>query len=305
MSAGTTPALSAETAPKRKVPRFKLAVPADLTVLRSGIPDHIPGRTLTIGEGGVGVVVASRLLLGESVRVEFLLPHMTTPVRATAVVRYENDRSFGLQFLRLPEEHKSIIRYWTRCEGEVLLSGRKPLHAQTTALLEESIVEPAPLFQNTQLFRTLEGSAPHGPTSTFRRMLTFAAPAVLVVAALGWWQWEQGWSKLEAPVVAQESVAVKPQLKVSAEVMQQRIRHKVMPDYPDAARQANVQGTVLLDAVINADGSVTQLKVLSGPEILTRAATDAVRWWRYEPYLVSGQPVPVETTVVMDFRLSN
>jgi TonB family protein len=305
MSTGTTPALSPETTPQRKVPRFKLAVPADLTVLRSGIPDHIPGRTLTIGEGGVGVVVASRLLLGESVRVEFLLPHMTTPVRATAVVRYENDRSFGLQFLRLPEEHKSIIRYWTRCEGDVLLSGRKPLHSQSTALLEENVAEPAPLFQDAQLFRTLEGSAPSRRSSTFHRMLNFAIPAIVLVAALAWWQWEQGWSKLEAPVLAKESAAAKPQLKVPAEVMQQRIRHKVMPDYPDAARQANVQGTVLLDAVVSAEGAVTQLKVLSGPEPLTRAATDAVRWWRYEPYIVNGQPVPVETTVVMDFRLSN
>ena len=54
--------------------------------MRSGIPDNIPGRTLEIGEGGMGVVVAPQLLLGEFVRVEFLLPHMSTPVRATAVV---------------------------------------------------------------------------------------------------------------------------------------------------------------------------------------------------------------------------
>ena len=77
MSTGTTPAFSLGSAHKRRVPRYKLTIPLNLTVLRSGIPDNIPARTLEIGEGGMGVVVASKLLLGESVRVEFLLPHTT------------------------------------------------------------------------------------------------------------------------------------------------------------------------------------------------------------------------------------
>jgi hypothetical protein len=86
MSAAATPALSPYV-PKRKVPRYKLAIPLSLTVLRSGVPDNISGRTLEIGEGGIGVAVPSRLVPGESVRVEFLLPQTSTPVRATAVVR--------------------------------------------------------------------------------------------------------------------------------------------------------------------------------------------------------------------------
>ena len=63
MSTATTPAHSGTTASTRRVPRYKLTVPLDVTVLRSGIPDNIPGRTLEIGEGGMGVVVASQLLL--------------------------------------------------------------------------------------------------------------------------------------------------------------------------------------------------------------------------------------------------
>ena len=109
-----TPALPLRTAPERKLPRYKLTVPLDLTVLRSGIPDNIAGHTLEIGEGGMGVIVASPLLLDESVRVEFLLPQMTSPVRATAVVRYQRQGCFGLQFLRLPVQQRSIIRYWIR-----------------------------------------------------------------------------------------------------------------------------------------------------------------------------------------------
>jgi TonB family protein len=301
MSTGTSPAYTPETAPKRKVARYKLAVPADLTVLRSGIPDRIPGRTLEVGEGGVGVVVASGLLLGESVRVEFLLPHTTTPVRATAVVRYEHKRSFGLQFLRLPVEQQSIIRYWTRCEGEVLLTGHRAQAAQLAAF-EEAAVAPEP-FQNTQLFRTLESATVAKRAWDWRRMMALAAPIFLVAGGLGWWQWQQGWVALEAPVLAKEPA--KPQFLVPAEVMQQRVRHKVVPEYPEAARQAGVQGTVVLDAVVNPDGTVAQVKVLSGPQVLAQAALDAVRWWRYEPYSVNGRAATVETTVSVGFQLAN
>ena len=62
---------------------------------------------------------------------------------------------------------------------------------------------------------------------------------------------------------------------------------------------------VVLDTVVSAQGAVTQVKFVSGPEALSHAAIDAVRWWRYEPYLVNGQPATVETTVAVDFRLAN
>src|ERR1700680_1216825 len=124
MSTGVTPEFSQGTAPKRSVPRYKLTVPLALTVLRSGLPNNIPGRTVEIGEGGMGVVPASQLLIGELVRIEFLVPHMSSPVRATAVVRYQRERCFGLQFLGLPVEQQSIVRYWTRREGELLLTAQ-------------------------------------------------------------------------------------------------------------------------------------------------------------------------------------
>jgi TonB family protein len=302
MSTGTSPGFVPEGAPKRRVPRFKLAVPLDLTVLRSGIPDRIPGRTLEIGEGGVGVVVASRLLLGESVRVEFLLPHMTTPVRATAVVRYEHQRSFGLQFLRLPIEQQSIIRYWTRCEGEVLLSRHRLEAAQSLTTWERPALPPATTLA-PDLFQTLESSAIVGRTFGKQRIISFVAPVLVIAALLGWWRWEQGWVSLEGTALAKE--VSKPELRVPPDAMQQRIRHKVMPEYPEAARQAGVQGTVVLDAVVNTDGAVTQLKVVSGPEALTHAAIDAVRWWRYEPYSQNGRVSSVETTVLINFQLGS
>jgi TonB family protein len=294
MSTGTAPVVSPGTAPKRKVPRYELTVPLNLTVLRSGVPDKIHGRTLQIGEGGMGVAVASQLLLGESVRVEFLLPHTTSPVRATAIVRYQREGCFGLQFLRLPVEQRSVIRYWTRCEGELLLPGQKLFPAD--AALEEAVTEP-------RLLPDFAYSEDSKPRFDPRRLLGSAVFLLVVAGLLGWWHWQQGWTALEAQVPAKETVVA--QLKVPGDLMQRRIRHQVTPEYPEDARRAGVQGTVVLDATVNAEGAVTLVKFVSGPEALSHAAIDAVRWWRYEPYRVNGQPSAVETTVAVDFRLVN
>lgn len=297
MSTGTTLAPLPINGPKRKVPRYKLAIPLDLTVLRSGVPDNLRGRTLEIGEGGMGVVVASQLLLGESVRVEFLLPHMTTPVRATAVVRYRHAMCFGLQFLRLPDEQQSIIRYWTRREADIQLVSHK--HAvQTETLVAEEVAEPAPV-------PTLVDSTFAGSNFRIPRVPLLVVCMLGLVLALGWWRWQQGWTELEAPLPTKSATVSQPKLQVPGDVMRQRLRHEVRPDYPESAQRAGMQGIVVLDAVVSEDGSITQLKPVSGPEPLTLAATDAVRWWRYEPYLVNGQPVPVETTITVNFRLTN
>jgi TonB family protein len=292
MSAGSSPAPSLRPVSTRKVPRFKLAIPLDLTVLRSGIPDNLRGRTLEIGEGGLGVVVASQLLLGESVRVEFLLPHMSSPVRATAVVRYQRAQIFGLQFLRLPDEHKATIQYWTRHEADVSFTGQRRTPgapgAQSPSSLAGSLLNPPPGNPKNRW--------------SLPRLLGFVFPFLVVALILGWWQWESGWKELESQVPATQDVAA-PELRVASDVMQKRLVHQIAPQYPEAARQAGVRGTVLLDLTVNADGAVSQVKVLSGPDQLTSAASEAVRWWRYEPYLVNGRPTAVETSVAIDFQM--
>ena len=289
MSTGATPAFSQATASKRSVPRYELTVPLALTVLRSGIPNTIPGRTLEIGEGGMGVVPASQLIVGESVRVEFLVPHMSSVVRATAVVRYQHERCFGLQFLRLPVEQQSIVRYWTRREGELVLA------AQAGASLEKTVANP-------KLSPDLENSENSASKFGIRRIVAIAVSVTAIAAALGWWQWQQGWAELEAQLPEKKPAAVQPRLKVPADGM--RLIHKVMPQYPELAREAGVQGTVVLDIVVS-EGTVTRVKFVSGPEALSQAAMDAVLWWRFEPYFLKGQPATVETTVVVNFRLAN
>jgi TonB family protein len=78
---------------------------------------------------------------------------------------------------------------------------------------------------------------------------------------------------------------------------------KAPPVYPPDARKAHITGTVVLSAIIGKDGTVENLKVVSGPAALQQASLDAVRQWSYEPYLLNGEPVEVETTINIVFTL--
>lgn len=81
-----------------------------------------------------------------------------------------------------------------------------------------------------------------------------------------------------------------------------KVRH-VPPVYPDVAKQARVQGVVVLEAVISPSGEVTNVKVLRGVPLLNDAAAAAVRQWSYTPTTLNGQPVAVVMTVTVNFRL--
>jgi protein TonB len=84
--------------------------------------------------------------------------------------------------------------------------------------------------------------------------------------------------------------------------MQKLVTHRVDPDYPAGARPEKLQGVIALDVVVGSDGSVLDVHPLNGPATLARAATDALRWWRFEPYRINGQPVAVRTTVAVEFK---
>ncbi|HUV71201.1 MAG TPA: TonB family protein [Terracidiphilus sp.] len=94
-------------------------------------------------------------------------------------------------------------------------------------------------------------------------------------------------------------------VRVSGLAVEGLLIRKTMPVYPPIAKASGTQGTVVLQATIAGDGSTENLRVVSGPAILQRAAMDAVKEWRYRPYLLSGEPVEVETTVNVVFKLQD
>jgi protein TonB len=80
--------------------------------------------------------------------------------------------------------------------------------------------------------------------------------------------------------------------------------YRAQPIYPPMALQARIQGPVELRAIISKTGTIEHLAVESGPPMLVKAAVDAVRQWRYRPYLLNGEPIEVETEITVNFVLS-
>ncbi len=99
-------------------------------------------------------------------------------------------------------------------------------------------------------------------------------------------------------------VATPQRVRVSQGVSTGLLIRKVTPNYPPLARQARIQGQVVLQAEISKDGTIQNLQLISGHPMLVPAAIEAVKQWRYKPYLLNGEPVAVETQVVVNFSLS-
>jgi len=99
--------------------------------------------------------------------------------------------------------------------------------------------------------------------------------------------------------------ATPQRIRISAGVTKGLLIQRIEPPYPTLAKAARVQGDVVLSAVIDSNGHITNLLLVSGHPMLVPAAIAAVKQWRYKPYLLNGQPVEVETTITVIFTLSS
>jgi TonB family protein len=99
-------------------------------------------------------------------------------------------------------------------------------------------------------------------------------------------------------------IATPGRVRISSGVAVGLLMDKVPPQYPDGAKQARIQGQVVLRAEIDKDGNIEKLTTVSGDPLLAPAALEAVKQWKYKPYLLNGQPVNVETEVIVNFTLS-
>jgi TonB family protein len=279
---------------QRVSPRHPISVPLDLIVLRSGVPENLPGRCTDISESGVGAVIAGEMAAGQQVAIELRLPNVGVPVRARALVRYQSRFRCGLEFVGISAEQKEMIRYW------IYRSTAKPLNFKDFRKEE---------FKNKDVVAsaTSEPPAPvttaapaYGRKARFRvgrRAFYIVIVLLLALAALGWWEWQRSWNELENKLPSAES------LRVSSETLEKRIVTKAEPIYPEAARIAGTEGRVELGAMIGTDGNVERLWPVSGQPILVQSAVEAVRSWKFEPYLSSGKATEVESRIVVEFRL--
>jgi len=92
-------------------------------------------------------------------------------------------------------------------------------------------------------------------------------------------------------------------INVAPAVMEANLVLSRVPAYPEVAKAEHIEGPVVVQAVISKDGTVDRVRVIEGDRLLRDAASEAVRRWRYKPYLLNGKPVEVATTVTVDFKL--
>jgi protein TonB len=93
--------------------------------------------------------------------------------------------------------------------------------------------------------------------------------------------------------------------RVGGKVQAPRLIREVQPIYPVLAKEARIRGQVVIDSVIDENGDVTQMKVISGSPLLVSAALNALEQWKYQPTLLNGQPIAVDMTVTVTFALGS
>jgi TonB family protein len=108
------------------------------------------------------------------------------------------------------------------------------------------------------------------------------------------------------PLPETENGGKPSRLRLGGDVEATKIVHKVMPVYPDAAKAAGIQGTVILHAVISMGGTPLSLRIMNNQvdPALARSAVEAVSQWRYRPTLLNGEPIEVDTTIMVNFSLA-
>jgi protein TonB len=111
-------------------------------------------------------------------------------------------------------------------------------------------------------------------------------------------------SIVSAAPTAVPKAATPQRVKVSAGVQEGLLVRKVTPTYPPLAKQARISGKVVLQAVIGKDGTIQNLRAVSGPPMLIQNAIEAVKQWKYKPYFLNGEPVEVDTQVTVNFTLA-
>lgn len=162
-----------------------------------------------------------------------------------------------------------------------------PIEAPSAAITERAVLPP---LQIEVVAGNRRVRVPAKSTAIHVDVASGAAASGAAVAS----------SQSSAPRVAGgagDRVHLSPQTTQSVSV-------SVPPDYPLLARQMKVQGAVSLQALIARDGTIQQLEILSGPEILATAAREAVKQWHFKPYLQNGQPVETRARITVNFTIS-
>src|SRR5713101_3989501 len=165
-----------------------------------------------------------------------------------------------------------------------------------TDIVNGALRTPTKIPQKIQMIKEEEAPPPAMATSGVVGGVPGGIPGGQMGGVMG--------SIISSTPVAVPKVATPQRVRVSAGVTSGLLIKRVQPNYPPLARQARIQGTVVLHAVISKEGAIENLTLVSGHPMLAPAAIDAVKQWRYKPYLLNGEPVEVDTEVQVNFTLA-
>jgi len=170
----------------------------------------------------------------------------------------------------------------------------KPSAAKTSTIAPDTVIKNPEAHATSQPLVVNESAAKAAKAQEVQD-----APSLALTA--------QADDKALAGIIANTSAAMPKQpaqsLRVSQGVSQGLLVKRVTPVYPQQARQMRLEGAVQLLATIGKSGDVTGVKQLSGEGILARAASDAVRQWKYKPYYLNGEPIEIQTQITVNFKL--
>lgn len=170
------------------------------------------------------------------------------------------------------------------------------VHQIQTDIVNGQLRTPTKIPQKVQMIKEDEAPPPAMATTGVVGGVPGGVPGGSMGGVIG--------SVLSATPVAVPKIATPQRVRVSSGVSQGLLIRKVPPAYPPLARQARIQGTVILQAQISKTGDIENLTLVSGHPMLAPAAIEAVKQWKYRPYLLNGEPVEVDTQVQVNFTLA-
>jgi TonB family protein len=217
-------------------------------------------------------------------------------------VCYQERLRCGLQFLAIPADQREMLGAWALERPERNSQVVATAKSESAARVQRTEAPLPKWLSDTPSAKTPPNKASSSKAKISarylrRKIVMVLAASIIVVGAVGWWRWEQGWQELESRLPGRSVEVTRPTVAVPQEVMLRLLVHRVEP-----RGGMKATGVAVLAAVIGRDGSVISLRPVSGSDVLTRAAMDALQWWKFEPYRQNGQAVDVETTFAIEFR---
>lgn len=170
------------------------------------------------------------------------------------------------------------------------------VHQVQTDMINGQLRTPTKIPQKVQMIKEDEAPPPMNATAGVVGGVPGGIPGGQMGGVIG--------GIISATPTVAPKIATPTRVRVSSGVVSGLLLRKVNPTYPPLARQARIQGVVILQAQISKTGDIENLQLISGHPMLAPAAIEAVKQWKYKPYLLNGEPVEVDTQVQVNFTLA-